>query len=711
MASSKPSDIFQQGDLLNNTYRIENILGRGGTSEVYKARSEISNRVVALKALRTEFSMNDDYLVLMTREEAIREIRHDSIVRYYDNQRMPDGRVYLIMDYVEGPGLDKKIREGGMSATDLISIAQKVAEGLNAAHKKNIVHRDLSPDNIILRNGDANEPVIIDFGIAKDSNPGAETIVGNEFAGKYAYAAPEQLSGNTDARSDLYSLGALLLSTFRGKAPEVGNNPMEVVTNKGKPLNTESVPEPLKSLIDKMTNPDPNARFQTAAELLFEIDPDFEKTIIYKSPKNNTKDISNNSSKPDVVKKLKKKTSLLLPIIAVVILIGGTGGAYFSGLFDSFLKSSYPEATPFTLSITEDKNGKLDILGFVPSIEDQTKLIESVSVTGGDSNLTLASGSISDTWGADLRLLLSHLTALDEFDLKVTDGTANIIGFTESSKIKTKLNNILIDKALFPSLTIDFTLFLGEKNLSLAKVYDILADFEDCGELRVLNNSTDSLAITDKIVVAGRLASASARQSLRNELQRIAGSRNISIQTEVLNESLCLIDETLTNIPSGGFDIVFGFGSDGTPNPGGRYFVGDNPTIDVIIPETVFDGFLYVSILDVTGTVFHLLPNMNRPNNRIQKLKNLSNHPTNKNSIRVAYSLEESKDRKKPAFLIDDSTLGQSKIIVIHSKTPLFESNRPSMESIGGYVSALTEIGTPINFLDSRILITAKPNS
>ena len=182
MTNSKDTDIFQTGDLLNNTYRIEGILGRGGTSEVYKARSEISKRVVALKALRTEFSMNDDYLVLMTREEAIREIRHDSIVRYYDNQRMPDGRVYLIMDYVEGPGLDKKMREGGMSADDLLIIAKKVAAGLNAAHKKNIVHRDLSPDNIILRNGDANEPVIIDFGIAKDSNPGAETIVGNEFA-------------------------------------------------------------------------------------------------------------------------------------------------------------------------------------------------------------------------------------------------------------------------------------------------------------------------------------------------------------------------------------------------------------------------------------------------------------------------------------------------------------------------------------------------
>lgn len=73
--------IFQPGDLLNNTYRIEAILGRGGTSEVYRARSEISGRVVALKALRSEFSRNEDYLALMTREEDIREIRHDGIVR------------------------------------------------------------------------------------------------------------------------------------------------------------------------------------------------------------------------------------------------------------------------------------------------------------------------------------------------------------------------------------------------------------------------------------------------------------------------------------------------------------------------------------------------------------------------------------------------------------------------------------------------------
>ena len=707
MTNSKDTDIFQTGDLLNNTYRIEGILGRGGTSEVYKARSEISKRVVALKALRTEFSMNDDYLVLMTREEAIREIRHDSIVRYYDNQRMPDGRVYLIMDYVEGPGLDKKMREGGMSADDLLIIAKKVSAGLNAAHKKNIVHRDLSPDNIILRNGDANEPVIIDFGIAKDSNPGAETIVGNEFAGKYAYAAPEQLSGKTDARSDLYALGAMLLSTFRGKAPDMGNNPMDVVNIKGKPLNTEGVPEPLKALIDKMTNPDPSARFQSAEELLLEIDPDFEKTIVYK-PSKNMQVNKTSEEKKSTNKAPKKKSGVLIPILLVLVLISGGGISYFSGFLDSFLKPNYPTADPFTLKISEDIKGKITARGFVPSQGALERLSETVNVTGGKLNLTLASGAISKTWAEDINVLTGFLSTLDEFNLDITDNSAKITGYTENNTTKIKLIKILEDENLFKNLIIDSSILLGSRNLTLERIYNILADFENCGALTLLNVPKQHYSINDKIIVTGRIENKTSRKKLLEAIKKVAGERKVSIQTEVLNKSLCLIDETLTNIPSGGFDIIFGFGSDGSLNPGGRYFVGDNPTIDVTIPKSITNGYLYVSILDVTGSVFHLLPNMNRSNNQIQDLKQQSG---NEGAIRVAYSLKESKDRAKPAFLIDDSTLGQSKIIIIHSKSPLFESLRPSMESIEGYVSALTGITVPISALDSRILITAKPGS
>jgi eukaryotic-like serine/threonine-protein kinase len=120
-SGSRASDTFKPGDLLNNTYRVEALLGRGGTSEVYRARSEISGRVVALKVLKSEYSGNADFLLLMTREEAIRDVRHDAVVRYSENHRTADGHVYLVMDYVDGPGLDQKLREGGMSAEDLMT--------------------------------------------------------------------------------------------------------------------------------------------------------------------------------------------------------------------------------------------------------------------------------------------------------------------------------------------------------------------------------------------------------------------------------------------------------------------------------------------------------------------------------------------------------------------------------------------------------------
>src|SRR6056297_1640643 len=272
MTESRPGDLFKPGDLVNNTYRVEALLGRGGTSDVYRARSEISGRLVALKVLKSEFSSNEDYLLLLTREEALREIRHDAIVRYSENHRTADGHVYLLIDYVDGPGMDKKLKEGPMSSEDLLVICRRVAEGLEAAHERKIFHRDLSPDNIILRDDDPAQAVIIDFGIAKDTNPGAETIVGNEFAGKYAYAAPEQLAGKTDARTDIYSLGASLLANFRGKSPDIGRNPMEVVQKKSEPLDTEGVPEPLKALLDKMTNPNPDERFESAAAVLAALD-------------------------------------------------------------------------------------------------------------------------------------------------------------------------------------------------------------------------------------------------------------------------------------------------------------------------------------------------------------------------------------------------------------------------------------------------------
>jgi len=328
MSDSRPGDTFQPGDLLNNTYRIEAALGRGGTSEVYRARSEISQRQVAIKVLRPEFSGNEDYLSLMRREEEVRDIRHDAVVRYSENHRLPDGQVYLVMDFVDGPGLDQRLREGGMSAEDVLIVCARVAEGLNAAHGRNIVHRDLSPDNIILRDGRPDQAVIIDFGIAKDTNQGAATIVGGEFAGKYAYAAPEQLQGRADVRTDIYALGALLLATYRGAPPNVGRNPMEVIEAKSKPLNTEGVPEPLKSLIDKMSQPDPDNRFESARRLLDDMDPSIQQTQIPSFTK------SAPAVDETVIPVKAKKKSSLPAILLAIVLAGALAGAYVFGIKD-----------------------------------------------------------------------------------------------------------------------------------------------------------------------------------------------------------------------------------------------------------------------------------------------------------------------------------------------------------------------------------------
>jgi eukaryotic-like serine/threonine-protein kinase len=105
-----PSDIFRQGQVLNNTYEIEGVIGRGGTGEVYRARNQITGRVVAIKALSKQFSGNEDYVELMRREEQMRDISHDAVVRYSECGRSGDGNVFLVMDFIDGPSLHDAMR-------------------------------------------------------------------------------------------------------------------------------------------------------------------------------------------------------------------------------------------------------------------------------------------------------------------------------------------------------------------------------------------------------------------------------------------------------------------------------------------------------------------------------------------------------------------------------------------------------------------------
>ena len=715
MTDPRPGDAFQPGDVLNNTYRIEALLGRGGTSDVYRARSEISGRLVAIKVLKSEFSGNDDYLVLMTREEEIREIRHDAIVRYSENHRTAEGLVYLLMDYVEGPGLDKKLKEGPMAAEDLLVLCKRVGEGLKAAHDRSIVHRDLSPDNIILRNGDPAQAVVIDFGIAKDTNPGAETIVGNEFAGKYAYAAPEQLSGNTDARSDIYSLGALLLANFRGKSPDVGANPMEVVQKKNDPLDTTDVPEPLKSLLDRMTAPDPANRFQSMKEVLAFLDSGgaeetlADETIIVAPPKAKPKD---DAPAPTAVPKPKSKSgggsTGLIAAAAAVVLIGGGAAAFFGGLFDS--GPEFPAVSPYTLVVENLENLSPMASGFVPDPEMQNALVNRMNDLGGDVDVTLASGEIAPSWGADVLAVLDDISALDNWQLSLTGNQGEITGTTSDSAVLTALTAKYPDSwpgALSGTIDVALTSLF----LDTAEVDRVLGQFADCGPLVQVNNPAPvGYGPDDPVLVMGTMSGEASREALQEALEDTADGRNVVIDAELLNPALCLVENYLPEAPEGDIGIVFRDGATGAENSSGDFLVGDNPVIDVVIPDSVFTGYLSVSVLDVSGNVFHLLPNIGRADNSVNTLRGGENGAV---PVRVAYGLDEDRPEGGIAFAVDGSSLGKSKILVILSEAPLFRQMRPTTESAVGYAEALSvqaEEGEGlITSLDTRILSTSQP--
>jgi serine/threonine-protein kinase len=721
MTESRQSDIFKPGDLLNNTYRIEAILGRGGTSEVYRARNEVSQRLVAIKALKSEFSDNEDYLTLMTREEEIREIRHDAVVRYSENHRTREGVIYLVMDYVEGPPLEAVMNSGGMAADDLLKVIARVAQGLQTAHRRNIVHRDLSPDNIILRGGIPEEAVIIDFGIAKDTNPGAKTIIGNEFAGKYGYAAPEQLSGHSDPRTDLYSLGALVLATFRGKKPEMGRNPMEVLKNKALPLDTEGVPEPLKSLIDRMSDPIPERRFQSADELLRALEPGLEdRTVVV--PRAARDEGPKHAPKPEIivpkaalpVPKAKKKRGGGLVVLLLLLLLGGGGAAaWYSGRLDPLIARvtgpKLPVADPYTLVVEKPESGPIRAAGFAPGEPEKLALTTLVSDLGGSADFSLASGAIGETWAADVQSVLRTIRDLDEWKLEVNGNDARITGVTRDRDLKAAVEAAFKD-GLPGVLDGQATILLGPVTVTGEMLRRVIDPFQDCGPLNVADVPATGFGQGATIAVAGQISSTEKRVALFDALTGMVGDRRVVVDTEVLNPALCAVEGALPKVGPGGIEILFGFGDRPDPNPSARYFVGENPVLDLKIPASITDGFLSVAIIDVTGAVFHLLPRRTVPDSSVQALRNGTEGEM---LLRIAYPLDEAlADPKsiKIAFNVDASTLGKSRIVVIHSDKPLFDTLQPREESAAAFAEALQKVkgAAGIRSLDSAILTTAE---
>ncbi len=258
---------IRPGVLLGHTYEIEQVLARGGMGEVYRARHAELGSMHAIKVILPELA-NEPRIISLFQEEArkLRRVRNDAVVAYEGLFRDEFGHRYLVMEFVDGPSLAGVLKQRKLEPYEVRLLRDRVAMGLAAAHEKGIYHRDISPDNIILVDGKTDLAKIIDFGIAKSTEPGERTVIGQDFAGKYSYVSPEQLGmydGKIDARSDIYSLGLVLAAAAIGKPLPMGNSPISVIEARRGVPDLSDVPEELRAEIAPLLEPDPQYRPQS----------------------------------------------------------------------------------------------------------------------------------------------------------------------------------------------------------------------------------------------------------------------------------------------------------------------------------------------------------------------------------------------------------------------------------------------------------------
>ena len=258
------------GTTLFGVYDILGVLGGGGMGWVYRARHNQLDSLRAIKVIRPDLSANANMEQMFVREaRALMQINHDAIVHCHD-LLSEEGRVYLIMELVEGPSLEEVLRSGPISTAEVRALMRRIGSGLAAAHALGVVHRDISPGNIILPNGRAEEAKLIDFGVAAMAAAPGQTLVGG-FKGKLAYASPEQFGlygGQVDARSDIYSFGLVLAEAASGAPIPMGQTFYEAVEiRKTAPRIPPNVPAELSKEISPMLQPDPRNRPQSAADL------------------------------------------------------------------------------------------------------------------------------------------------------------------------------------------------------------------------------------------------------------------------------------------------------------------------------------------------------------------------------------------------------------------------------------------------------------
>lgn len=340
VASNAASQDPLIGVQLNDLFEVVRFIAEGGMGRVYEGRNIASGEQVAIKVILAQYAADDQFMALFRREaSALEKIGHDALVKYralaFDRGRNVN---YLAIEYVDGPSMAQVLHGEPADPALVRRVLRRMAQGLHAAHEAGVIHRDLSPDNVLLPGGNIDRCKIIDFGIAKDNNPGQKSVVGEAFAGKFGYAAPEvfgKYGRKIGAWTDIYSLGLVIAALARGTPVDMGVTIVDALEARDSVPDLSGVSADLQPIIARMLAPDPADRFQTMEDVAEAADPRGTQFMASPAPAPAAAFVKADSA--PVADSGKPKGKLPVAALAGVAALVIAGGAYlaFSGSSDS----------------------------------------------------------------------------------------------------------------------------------------------------------------------------------------------------------------------------------------------------------------------------------------------------------------------------------------------------------------------------------------
>lgn len=708
MTGQKKADTLEVGTfLLQDNYRIEALIGTGGASKVYRATHVPLDETVAIKVLHSQMA-GEEYFIEMMKNEIQNRVEHPAVVRYITFHRTQEhgGIFFLVMEYVPGPSLERLMKRGPVPAEDLLKAAAHLLLGLQKCHERGIFHLDISPDNIILRNGEVEQATLIDFGIAQEVGAEARTQFGLGVACKFEYAAPEQMSGQSGARSDFYALGATLLAAARGEAPVVSGDGVEVEIAKRRPLDTNGIANPLKELIDTLTAPDPIDRPGAAVDAIALIpqalrsSPASASTPAHQEqqsahPSNDIrddeptdidildglgqgKDRGNETRRAPPVEPTRKKRWwpwLALPVLAALAL------SFHPDVREALLGEQLELAEPYRLSATRPADGAGSISGNAPSAETLATIARVAEEGLGpdvQADLKAARGAPNDGWTPMVLSLIETLKMLDEGNFTLEDNAVTLKGIAPTPKSLDLASDTVKASGTRNGYTWNIDLELAPQFLAFPTVAGLLKRHEDCGPLSFVGRD-DDFAPGETLSPTGKISDGEALDALRSSLDAIADGREVQLDgIEILNPPVCRMLNALPSQEDPALKLRYRSNASGDVLGDDFLERDDFAIVDLIAPGDL-GGYFYVFLVDDDGQAFHLRPGPLESGREDNQLAQASLNSTGNREVAILFPLEEARKSivRSPQIRLDMADSGEVMMLfALVVDTPLFSEIR-----------------------------------